>query len=75
MMVEEIHIFGVYMPAGLAWAVIALIITFLLRGPLMRLPLSRILWQPALIELAVFLLLWWGIAGLADTLLAHELVF
>jgi protein AaeX len=75
MMVEEIHIAGVYIPAALAWALIALLITFLIRGPLMRLPLSKVLWQPALIELALFLLLWWGIAGVADTLHAHDMVF
>jgi protein AaeX len=73
-MVEEIRIFGVYMPAGLAWAVIALIITSLLRGPLLRLPLRSILWRPALIELAIFLLLWWGIARLGDGFLPHGVI-
>ena len=74
MMVEELHIFGVYMPAGLLWAVSALIITSLLRGPLLRLPLRSILWQPALLELAIFLLLWWGIARLADGFLPHGFI-
>jgi protein AaeX len=73
-MVEEIHIFGVYFPAGLVWAVVALIVTSLLRGPLLRLPLHAILWQPALIELAIFLLLWWGIARLADAFLPRGFI-
>jgi hypothetical protein len=73
-MVEEIHIFGVYMPSALVWAVVALIITSLLRGPLLRLPLHAILWQPALMELAIFLLLWWGIARLADGFLPRGFI-
>jgi protein AaeX len=73
-MVEEIHIFGVYMPSALVWAVVALVITSLVRGPLLRLPLHAILWQPALIELAIFLLLWWGIARLADDYLPRGFI-
>jgi hypothetical protein len=73
-MVEEIHIFGVYMPSALVWAVVALVITSLVRGPLLRLPLHATLWQPALIELAIFLLLWWGIARLADSFLPRGFI-
>jgi protein AaeX len=73
-MVEEIHIFGVYMPSALVWAVVALVITSLVRGPLLRLPLHAVLWQPALIELAIFLLLWWGIARLADSFLPRGFI-
>jgi hypothetical protein len=68
-MIEEIRIFGVYMPAGLLWAALAMIVTFLVRDWLNRLPLHLVLWQPALIEMAVFVLLWWGIASLADAYL------
>ncbi|MGR3906564.1 DUF1656 domain-containing protein [Burkholderia sp. SR8] len=73
-MIEEIHVFGIYMPSALAWAVVALVATFLLRGVLQRLPLRVLLWQPALIELATFFLLWWGIARLADILFPHRLL-
>lgn len=73
-MIEEIHIFGIYMPSALAWAVVALAVTFLLRGVLQRLPLRVLLWQPALIELATFFLLWWGIARLADTCFPYRLL-
>jgi len=68
-MIEEIRIFGVYMPAGLLWAALAMIVTFFVRDWLNRLPLHLVLWQPALIEMAVFVLLWWGIASLADAYL------
>lgn len=65
-MIEELHFFGVYMPAALVWAVLAVILTFLLRGLLLPLPLHRILWHPALLELALFLLIWLGLGTLAD---------
>jgi hypothetical protein len=68
-MIEEIRIFGVYMPAGLVWAVLSMILTFFARDCLYWLPLHRIVWQPALVELAIFVLLWWGIASLADAYL------
>lgn len=73
-MIEEIHIFGIYMPSALAWAIAALILTFLLRGMLLRLPLRLFLWQPALLELAAFFLLWLGIARLADAFLLRGIL-
>ena len=73
-MIEEIHIFGVYLPAGLAWAVLAVAITMSVRGRLHRLPLHAVLWQPALVDLALFLVLWWGIARLADSCLPHGFI-
>ena len=73
-MIEEIPVFGIYMPSALAWAVVALAVTFLLRGVLARLPLRVLLWQPALVELATFFVLWWGIARLADTYFPYRLL-
>ena len=74
-MIEELHIFGVYMPAALVWAVLAVMLTFLLRGLLLRLPLHRILWHPALLELTLFLLIWLGLAALADGFLPRWAIF
>lgn len=73
-MIEEIHIFGIYMPSALAWAAVALIVTFLLHGVLLRLPLRVLLWQPALLELAAFFLLWWSIARLADAYFPYNIL-
>ncbi|MEI5999640.1 DUF1656 domain-containing protein [Paraburkholderia bengalensis] len=73
-MIEEIHILGVYMPAGLAWAVIAVMITAAVRRPLHRLPFHLLLWHPGLIELALFLVLWWSISRLADAYLPHGFI-
>lgn len=68
-MIEELHIFGIYMPAALVWAVIAGILAYLLRNLLQRLPLRHLLWHPGLLELALFASLWWGLAVLADDFL------
>lgn len=68
-MIEELNIFGVFVPAALVWASIAGIVSFSLRGPLQRLPLDRFLWQPGLLDLTLFLSLWWGLSTLADRFL------
>lgn len=73
-MIDELHIFGIYVPAALCWAVIAAVCTFLLRPLLLRLPLWRVLWHPALLELMLFLLFWWGLTLLADGFLPHGLI-
>jgi protein AaeX len=69
MMVEELRVFGVFLPAPLVWAILAMVITYLLRRWLYRLPLYALLWQPALLELAVFVVIWWCIAQVADVYL------
>lgn len=68
-MIEEIHILGVYMPAALAWGILAVLLLYLVRIPLQRLPIYRLLWHPSLLELALFVLFWWGLSALADLLL------
>jgi hypothetical protein len=73
-MIEEIDLFGVYMPAPLFWAVIALVITTLSRGLLSRLPLRSLVWRPALVDLAIFFVMWWGTAHLADAVLPHGII-
>ncbi|MET4898315.1 DUF1656 domain-containing protein [Sphingomonadaceae bacterium jetA1] len=68
-MIEELHILGVYVPAALAWAVLAAVLVYLLRPLLQRLPIIRILWHPSLVELGLFVLLWWGLSAFADAFL------
>lgn len=68
-MIEELHILGVYMPAALAWGVLAAVLVHFLRKPLQRLPLYQWLWHPALVDLALFVTLWWGLSAFADTFL------
>lgn len=73
-MIEEIHIFGIYMPAALAWGIVAAVLVYLLRPALQRLPVDRLLWHPALLELALFVLLWWGLGALADAFLHPSVI-
>jgi len=68
-MIEEINVLGIYMPAALAWGVLAAVLVYLVRGPVQRLPAYRLLWHPSLLELALFVLLWWGLSALADAFL------
>lgn len=68
-MIEEINALGVYMPAALGWCVVAVILTYLLRGLIHRLPVHVVLWHPALLDLACFILIWWGLGALADIFL------
>ncbi|AMK26483.1 DUF1656 domain-containing protein (plasmid) [Sphingobium sp. SJ10-10] len=73
-MIEEINILGVYIPAALLWGVLAAVLIYLVRAPLQRLPVYRALWHPSLLELACFVLLWWGLSVLADMFLYSWLI-
>jgi hypothetical protein len=68
-MIEELDLFGVYLPAAMVWAVAAAVLAYLLRNLLLRSRLATLLLQPALIELAAFAGFWWGLTVLADTFL------
>jgi hypothetical protein len=63
-MIEEIHLFGVFMPAPLLWALVAAAIAFPLRRIVERVPVLN--WHPHLADLTLFMLLWVAIALLAD---------
>ena len=69
-MIDEIQIFGVYAPAALVWATLAACLAYEMRPLLQRLPLHRVNWHPGLLDLALFVLFWWGLSSLAD---AHML--
>ena len=64
-MIAEIDILGVFVPALLAWVVLALLLAAVLRRGLGRLGLYRHVWHPPLFDAAVFLLLLGGIVALA----------
>jgi hypothetical protein len=73
-MIEELHLFGIYMPAALVWAILAGILAYCLRNLLQRLPFSPLLWHPGVLELALFATLWWALTFLADNFLSRALV-
>lgn len=65
-MIEELPIFGIYLPAALVWAMLAGSLSYLLRNLLQRFSLGRVLWNPNLMELVLFALLWLGLTLIAD---------
>lgn len=73
-MIEELHVFGVYMPSALVWAILAGILAYSLRNLLQRFRLSRLLWHSGILELALFATLWLALTFLADHFLPRALV-
>lgn len=74
-MIDELNLFGVYMPAALVWAILGGILAYIVRTALQRLPLERYLWQSGLLDLALFFLLWWSISTLAAVTMPFVLIF
>ncbi len=68
-MIDELNILGIYVPVALAACVLAALLVYALRAPIQRLPAHRLLWHPSLLELALFVLFWWGLSALADAFL------
>jgi hypothetical protein len=64
-MIAEIDVFGVFVPALLAWVLLAVLLTALLRRGLQRLGLLRHVWHPPLFDAALFVLLLGAIVALA----------
>lgn len=67
-MLDELHLFGVYMPAALVWAVAAGLLAHFLRNLLQRQSWFVVFGHPGVLELAFFALLWWGMTVGADAL-------
>lgn len=68
-MIAELDLYGVFIPALLAWALIALPVTALLRRGLLRLGAYRWIWHPPLFDLALFILVLGGIAAASEFVL------
>lgn len=62
-MIAEIDILGVFFPALLVWAALALLLSALVRRGLGRLGLYRFIWHPSLFDLALFVILLGGVAA------------
>lgn len=65
-MLEEMHVFGVFLPAALVWAVVAGVLAHLLRGLWQRVSWSGVFGHAGVWELAWFALLWWALTVGAD---------
>lgn len=70
-MLEEVHVFGVYVPAALLWAVIAGVSAHMLRGLFQRWAWFKLFGPAGVWELALFALLWLGLTLGADAFLSQ----
>lgn len=74
-MLAEVNLFGIFINAGLVSAFLALLLLLLLRKGLARLGAYRLVWHPALVDLALFMLLWGALTLAASALQVRLLSF
>jgi hypothetical protein len=66
--IAEIPLGGVLVPAAVVTAVAAFGLHLVVHAVARRIGLYRLVWHPGLFDLAVFVLLWAGVSGLAPLL-------
>ena len=74
-MIAEINLFGVFVDARLATATVAGVALLPLRRGLSALGAYRWIWHPALVDLALFVLLWAATAAAAGVLQSRLVPF
>ncbi|MDM0117459.1 DUF1656 domain-containing protein [Variovorax sp. J22R133] len=67
-MLAEVSLFGIFVNMGLVSAFLAGALLLPLRKGLTRIGAYRLVWHPALVDLALFTLLWGGVAFAASVL-------
>lgn len=67
-MFAEINLFGVFVNAALVWAMLAGLLLVLLRRLLLSAGAYRLAWHPALVDVALFVLLWGAVVYVAGAL-------
>jgi hypothetical protein len=72
-MITEVNLFGVFINAGLVSAVTAALLLTALRRLLSAVGAYRWVWHPALVDVALFVLLW-GLASCAESVLNAQLL-
>jgi hypothetical protein len=65
---EEIDLHGVFVSGLLVWAVAAYVVTALLTRLFAWLKLYRLVWHRALFDVAVYVIVWGGVAMAASRL-------
>lgn len=73
-MIGEIHILGLYAPPVLVSAIAAGALIFLIRLVLLRTRFYQRVWHPGLFDLALYVVLWSGVALLIDHVNSNRLV-
>ena len=65
-MIAELDLHGVFIPALLAWALIALPVSALLTHTLERLGAYRVVWRRPLFDFALFVIVLGGVTALSE---------
>ena len=65
-MIAELNIHGVFVPALLAWALLALPVTALLKAALRRAHVYRFIWHQPLFDFALFVIVLGGVTALVE---------
>lgn len=66
----DLDIAGVLLPSLLLWIIVAYVLSALLRPVLQRIGLHRLVWHPALFDLAVYVCLLGGVVYLSSEFLS-----
>ena len=72
-MITEVNLFGIFVNAGLVSAAMAALLLAVLRRLLTAVSAYRWLWHPALVDVALFVLLW-RLASCAESTLSTQLI-
>ena len=72
-MTNDINLFGLFLNAGLATAALAALLLLAVRRTLAWLGAYRFVWHPALVDLALFLVLWLAVSLLMAAFGEHAL--
>ncbi len=65
-MIGELNLYGVFLPAVMACCVLALLATFGVRAVLRRVGFYRVVWHPALFDVALFVIVLGGVVALTS---------
>lgn len=62
---EEVNIGGVFLPALLQWAAVAVLVSVPIRRALALAGVYRFVWHKGLFDISLYIILWGGLAWLA----------
>jgi len=66
-MTGEFNLYGVFIPSLMVWTAIAVALTALMRAGLRLAGVYRLVWHPALFDLALFVIVLGGVITLASS--------
>ena len=64
-LMQEVNLGGVFLPAAVVWAGIAILLSSLISRALSRMGFYALVWHRALFDAALFVLLWGAVSAVA----------